>query len=86
MDRFAKAMVISGEEGVAKPDERVFRKALGLLGGSPGQVVFVDDWPGHVEAANRLGMRGIWLRHHGQEMVVGLERIADLRAILDIAR
>jgi hypothetical protein len=30
-------------------------KALGLLGHDTAQVVFVDDWPGHVQAAGTLG-------------------------------
>jgi putative hydrolase of the HAD superfamily len=85
LDRFLKAMVISGEEGFSKPDERVFRRALELIGQPADRVVFVDDWPGHVEAANRLGMRGIWLRHGGQDAVAGLEQIDDLRALLGIA-
>ena len=58
--------------------------ALDLLGQPPGRVLFVDDWPGHVEAANRLGMRGIWLRHGDRDAADGLEQIADLRALLDV--
>jgi HAD superfamily hydrolase (TIGR01509 family) len=86
LDRFVKAMVISAEEGVGKPDERVFSKALDLLGGHPaGQVLFVDDWLGHVEAANRLGLRGVWLREGARGTVAGPEQIADLRALLGIA-
>ena len=84
MDRFVKGMVISAEEGISKPDEQVFHKALHLLGRPPEQVVFVDDWPGHVETANRLGIRGIWLRHGAHDRVPGLEQIADLRALLNI--
>jgi putative hydrolase of the HAD superfamily len=85
LDRFVSAMVISAEEGISKPDERVFHKALELLGDRPaGQVAFVDDWPGHVEAANRLGIRGIWLRHGADETVAGLEQVADLRELLSI--
>ncbi len=84
LDRFVKAMVISAEEGVSKPDARLFRTALEALGELPGQTVFVDDWPDHVEAANRLGMRGIWLRHDTHDTTAGLEVISDLRALLDI--
>ena len=84
IDRYVKAMVISAEEGVGKPDARVFVTALEALGEPPDRTVFVDDWPGHVEAANRLGMRGIRLRHGGDEAIAGLEEISDLRALLDI--
>ena len=84
LDRFVKAMVISAEEGVSKPDVRIFRRALEALGKPPDQTVFVDDWPDHVEAANCLGIRGVWLRHSTDDMTTGLEVISDLRALLDI--
>jgi len=86
LDRFVKAMVISAEEGCSKPDARVFARALEALGERPDRTLFVDDWPGHVEAANRLGMRGIWLRHRPDDTEAGLEEIADLRSLLDIIR
>ncbi len=84
LDRFVTAMVISAEIGVGKPDARAFHTALKALGRPPGQVVFVDDWPGHVEAANRLGMRGIWLDLGLYDADPSLESITDLRALLDI--
>jgi HAD superfamily hydrolase (TIGR01509 family) len=84
LDRFVKAMVISAEEGISKPDVRIFRTALAALGEPPDQTVFVDDWPDHIEAANGLGMRGIWLRHGTHATTAGLETISDLRALLDI--
>jgi HAD superfamily hydrolase (TIGR01509 family) len=79
---YIAAMVISGEEGITKPDCRVFEKALALLGRDASEVVFVDDWPGHVRAAVELGMRGFRLRHPDQEPDDGVEEIADLRELL----
>jgi putative hydrolase of the HAD superfamily len=79
---YVKAMVISGEEGITKPDPRVFNKALGLLGHATAEVVFVDDWPGHVQAAGALGMRGLRLRHATEESAPMLEEIEDLRELL----
>jgi putative hydrolase of the HAD superfamily len=84
IDRFVQAMVISAEEGVGKPDARAFRTALAALGQPAERTGFVDDWPEHVEAANRLGIRGIRLRHGGDEPSPGLDEIADLRALLYI--
>ena len=86
IDRFVAGMVISAEEGAGKPDVRLFRKALDLLDRPPAQVTFVDDWPGHVEAADSLGIRVIWLRHKGQDPVPGLETIVDLRELLNIIK
>ncbi|OQY65616.1 MAG: hypothetical protein B6D46_13010 [Polyangiaceae bacterium UTPRO1] len=54
------AVVDSAHVGVRKPDPRIFRIALERLGGlAPKDAVFLDDFPGNVVAAERLGMRGI---------------------------
>lgn len=86
LDRFFSAMVISAELGVSKPDAHAFHTALDALGRPAGEVVFVDDWPGHVEAANHLGIRGIWLRQDGHKPSPDLESIADLRDLLALIR
>ncbi|MGD1996885.1 MAG: HAD family phosphatase [Anaerolineae bacterium] len=52
-------VVCSGDEGVVKPDPAIFEMALARLGVEPEEAVFIDDTPGHVEAARGLGLRGI---------------------------
>lgn len=52
------AVILSCEVGQAKPDARIYRAALGRLGVAPGDALFVDDTPGHVAAAEALGMAG----------------------------
>jgi putative hydrolase of the HAD superfamily len=57
------AIVVSDEVGVAKPDEAIFRMALGELGVEPGEAWFVGDHPvNDVAGSHRLGMRAFWLR------------------------
>jgi 2-haloacid dehalogenase len=52
-------VVVSGQEGVAKPDPRVF-EIVGERAGQPlSSLVFVDDNPTNVAAATALGMDGI---------------------------
>jgi 2-haloacid dehalogenase len=53
------ALVISGHEKVIKPDERIFRLLLERYALDPRTTVFVDDHETNVEAARRLGIRGI---------------------------
>jgi 2-haloacid dehalogenase len=48
--------VISGLEGVAKPDPRIFEILLKRYGLEPRATVFVDDMPANVEAARGLGI------------------------------
>jgi epoxide hydrolase-like predicted phosphatase len=49
----------SGDEGVTKPDPAAFALTLERLGIAPEEAVFIDDTPGHVEAARALGLYGI---------------------------
>jgi epoxide hydrolase-like predicted phosphatase len=49
----------SGDEGVTKPDPAAFALTLERLGVAPEEAVFIDDTPGHVEAARALGLHGI---------------------------
>ena len=51
--------VISGVEGVAKPDPRIFQLLLGRYRLEPAATVFIDDSPGNVEAARGLGLAAV---------------------------
>lgn len=63
-DHFA-AVVDAGVEGVRKPDPRIYRRVAQALGLPPEACLFVDDLPVNVEAAGRLGWRGIAYRPGG---------------------
>lgn len=82
LDGYVRAMVISGEEGITKPDRRVFDKALGLLGLPPHDVTFVDDYAVNVRAAAGIGVNAFRLRHPGQPSIPDVPEIADLLEIL----
>ena len=53
------AITISGEEGVMKPDARIYRIALARLNVEPNEAIFVDDFSENVAAARVLGMTGV---------------------------
>lgn len=70
-------VIDSSEVGLRKPDPRIFELALEKLGGvSPEQAVFVDDFEGNVEAARRVGLRGV---HMTEDYAAALD---ELRALL----
>lgn len=50
-----EAFLISGREGLIKPDPAIFRLACERFGGKPGDFLFVDDGPRNIEAARALG-------------------------------
>lgn len=53
------AVVISGEVGLRKPGQAIFRLATEQLDLEPGDCAFVDDLDRNVEVARRLGMYGV---------------------------
>jgi putative hydrolase of the HAD superfamily len=54
-------VVISGEVGMRKPEERIFRLAATRLGLSPAECAFVDDVEGNIVAAEAIGFTAV---HH----------------------
>ncbi len=62
-------MVISGEEGVMKPDPRIYQIALERSGVQPPETVFIDDFIENIEAARKIGMHGIHFQNPGQALV-----------------
>lgn len=69
-------IVLSGEEGVAKPDARIYNIALERLGLPPTEAIFVDDLGENIAAARALGMRGVQFENTPQA-------IAAVRSQLD---
>ena len=59
-------IVVSGDEGVMKPDPRIFRILLERNGIAPQAAVFIDDNPANAAAATRLGIHGIHFRSPAQ--------------------
>jgi putative hydrolase of the HAD superfamily len=51
-------VVNSSVVGAAKPDPIIFSAALAAAGVAVADALFVDDTPGHVEAARRQGLAG----------------------------
>ena len=70
-DRF-RAIVVSGDENLAKPDPAIFHLAAARFGHAAGAMLFIDDNAANIESAACLG----WQVHHFVD-AAGLE--ADLR-------
>ena len=65
--RYFDAVLISGEVGIAKPDPRIFRKAMHLLNAAPGRSVFVGDSMEHdIAGARDVGMMTVYLNRTGE--------------------
>ena len=57
--RMIDRYVVSGAEGLVKPDPRLFQVLLDRYGLCAADCTFVDDNPDNVAAARGMGMRGI---------------------------
>ena len=67
-------VVISGEVGMRKPEERIFRHTAGLLGLTPQECVFIDDLEVNVAAAEAVGMTAVL----HDDPVVTIARLGDI--------
>ena len=72
-------VVDSSEVGLRKPDPAIFHLACSRLGVTPDQAVFLDDSPGHVRAAEALGLHGVLFANP-------IDGLAALDRILEEAR
>ena len=70
--------MVSGEEGVIKPDRRIFELLLDRFGLVAAATLFVDDSAANVTAARDLGMDAVRFRDAGT-----LRRDLAPRGLLD---
>ncbi len=68
-------IVYSHEEGIAKPDPRIFERTCDRLSVQPGEIIFLDDAETNVAAACELGIHAILFHDTAQA-------IADINACL----
>ena len=80
------AVLVSDEEGISKPDPRIFLRALERLGTAPDRAVFVGDHPDvDVAGARRAGMKAVWRRDAGVTDAVDADAVIDeLSELLDL--
>lgn len=70
-------IVGSAEEGIMKPDPRIYRRALARLDCSPEEAVFIDDSEANVTSARRLGIKALHFRE-GMDVPVELAALGVL--------
>jgi epoxide hydrolase-like predicted phosphatase len=71
-------LIYSHEEGIAKPDRRIFELICERLGLQPAEIVFLDDVETSIAAAREFGMQAILFRETG-------EAIAAVQACLQVS-
>ena len=80
-------IVISGSEGVEKPNPVIFERAMERCGVSAGESMFVGDHPvADIQGAIAAGMIPVWMRMEHWEVpgdVARIERISEVVGLLD---
>ncbi len=67
LEQYFDCIVIEGEFGCGKPDERVFRHALDSTGCEPGRAWMVGDYiEADIVTPVRLGMHTVWIDENGE--------------------
>ncbi len=78
LERFFDCVLIEGEFGIGKPDERVYLEALRQLGSAPEDAWIIGDnleW--EVRAPQRLGIYAIWNDYANTGLPVGSDARPD---------
>jgi len=52
-------VIVSSTVGVAKPDPGIYQYALNKLGCQPAEMLFIDDLPRHIYAADSMGIKTV---------------------------
>jgi 2-haloacid dehalogenase len=69
--------VVSGFEGISKPDPGIFRRLLSRFDLNPGSTLFIDDAERNVRAASSIG-----IRTHQFTTAAALRRVLDEAGLL----
>jgi HAD superfamily hydrolase (TIGR01549 family) len=76
------ALVVSGEEGVSKPDPEIFRRALARVGCDAAAAVMVgDSWAADIGGARAAGIRAVWFNPLGLPRPEPAPDVLELRSL-----
>ena len=80
-----KVVVVSGTEGIEKPDPEIFRRALDRMGVPPERAVYVGDNPRiDVEPAVAMGMGAVLVDRRGVHLGGWVEDIPVVRSLEEV--
>lgn len=74
-------VILSGDMGMSKPDERAFLEAARRLGEFPSDCVMIDDSQTNCAGAERAGMRAVYFQ--GVEELSEALKALEKRAIIN---
>ena len=66
IEHLFETILVSSEEGMAKPDPAFYALLLNRMGARPGDCVMIDDNPDNIAGAKAAGMQGIHFESCGK--------------------
>jgi len=82
---FFKAIVISGDLGVGKPDPVIFRHALSLLEADPREATMIgDSMTRDVDGASSIGLRAIWLNRFNRPRPAERPDVTEITTLTEL--
>ena len=63
LDAIVDEMIISAEEGIRKPNKKIFRIAMERLHVRPDETIYIDDRADNIKTAKALGMHTVQFAH-----------------------
>ena len=83
MTPFFRAIVISGDEGVAKPDPRFIDRALARIDtvDKSRALILGDSLTSDIAAANASGVAGCWFNPHGKRNTTAFTPDYEIRSL-----
>ena len=77
--------VVSGDEGIRKPDPEIFRRAAARLGVSPADCVYVGDHPYYdLSGATEAGMHVVYVDAFGLHLATDVPTVTSVSEIPEI--
>lgn len=77
LDTYVDEIIISAEEGLIKPDQRIYHIAMDRLQTKPSETIFVDDYHKNVKAAQEFGINAVQFTENDQAIQTIREILRD---------
>jgi putative hydrolase of the HAD superfamily len=85
IDKYVNFAFISGDLGLRKPDQEIYKAALKKMKVQPSDCIFIDDHPARVDAAIELGIPSILFNRENHEYKgLQISSFLDLLKVLGI--
>jgi putative hydrolase of the HAD superfamily len=82
VDALADALVLSCEVGAAKPEPKIYLRALDRLNVATGDALFIDDNADFCAAAAALGISAVQIVRSGSDDPAGVRSLREAEAII----